>query len=271
MPSQKPTRSPDSRKSCGWMSPSARSPVPLGMAGVRKPSSDVRSASVNTARTRNIPSFGSTGRCPSQGREVSSSVSSNQLSSVSNEWHEAQTGLSRKCAGVRSPNCTRRGKSSSQRNGGARRTRSARGAPRRVRSLEHVLVEGDEPFLVRGHILFREDRRHGALGLAGATVDALIRFDEELVGSFIDAIDRTDVDARLVLDIDAGFRDDVRHSSLDVFAAVCAAPRKVRRKSGPQQGSPSTESVSCEAGRTPCYFAHAGASPFLCSSSGLWR
>src|SRR4029079_12342511 len=62
--------------------------------------------------------------------------------------------------------------------------------------------------------LFREDRVHRALRLAGATVDALVRGDEELpVRAFLvmDAIDRADRDAGDVEDIDAGLGDHIGH------------------------------------------------------------
>jgi len=61
------------------------------------------------------------------------------------------------------------------------------------------------------HILFGEDRRHRTLRLARPAIDALVRMDVQLVLALIDAIDRTDVDARLVLGIDAGFGNDVGH------------------------------------------------------------
>jgi hypothetical protein len=44
--------------------------------------------------------------------------------------------------------------------------------------------------------------------------------DVELIGSFIDAVDRTDVDTRAVLRILAGFSYDVRHVVPDNAAAA---------------------------------------------------
>src|SRR5262249_22958442 len=63
--------------------------------------------------------------------------------------------------------------------------------------------------------LLREDRVHRAFRLAGAAVDALVRVDEELaIRAFVvvDAVDRTDGDARQVEHIDAWLGDDVGHS-----------------------------------------------------------
>src|SRR5450432_2888833 len=114
---------------------------------------------------------------------------------------------------------------------------------RRIRLIEDVLVQRDEALQVRGNIFFREDCGHRALRLACATVDAFVGLDEQLVRPLIDAIDGTDVDTRLVLDVDACFGDDVRHSALDGVLSAYAPPRKVRRKAGPQQGSPTAESL----------------------------
>src|ERR1700712_39938 len=64
--------------------------------------------------------------------------------------------------------------------------------------------------LVRDGVL-REDRLDRALGLAGPAVDALLGVDDEHPVGLVDAVDGADVDAGLVLHIDAGFGDDVRH------------------------------------------------------------
>jgi hypothetical protein len=89
----------------------------------------------------------------------------------------------------------------------------ALGSPWGVGRAEYVLIDLDVFPEIRRNILFRENRRHGALGLARTTVDALIRMDVELVRALIDAVDRAHVDARPILRILAGFRDDVRHGS----------------------------------------------------------
>src|SRR5690606_27894657 len=55
----------------------------------------------------------------------------------------------------------------------------------------------------------REDRSDGALGLAGAAVDALVRMDVVLVLALIDAVDGTDLDAARVLRPDARLGDHI--------------------------------------------------------------
>src|SRR5207247_11465669 len=50
-----------------------------------------------------------------------------------------------------------------------------------------------------------------ALRLARPTVDALLRVDDEDPLELVNAVDRTDVDAGEVFDVDARLRDDVRH------------------------------------------------------------
>src|SRR5262249_47921914 len=67
------------------------------------------------------------------------------------------------------------------------------------------------PFL--GQRILREDRLDGALRLAGAAVDALLRIDDEQPVGLVDAVGRADVDARPVLDVDAGLGDDVGHAA----------------------------------------------------------
>src|SRR3954468_15000073 len=84
----------------------------------------------------------------------------------------------------------------------------------RAVALEHVPVDLDVLLEMTRHIFLGEDRRHRTLGLARAAVDALVGMNEQLLLTFVDAIDGTDVDARAVLRIDAGFGDDVGHSCL---------------------------------------------------------
>lgn len=83
-----------------------------------------------------------------------------------------------------------------------------------------VSVGLDEGQPVLRHVVLRENGVHGALRLAGAAIDALIRVDEHrqvlrsrLRFSLIDAFDRADVHAGGVLRGDAGFGDDVGHGS----------------------------------------------------------
>ena len=65
--------------------------------------------------------------------------------------------------------------------------------------------------LVRERVL-GEDRLHRALRFARPAVDALLRVDDQDPLELVDAVDRADVDAREVFDVDAGLGDDVRHS-----------------------------------------------------------
>ena len=65
-----------------------------------------------------------------------------------------------------------------------------------------------------GELVLREDRLDRALGLAGTAVDAFLRVDHENPARFVYAIHGTNVDARLVFDVDARLSDDVRHGGL---------------------------------------------------------
>src|SRR5207237_10274169 len=85
------------------------------------------------------------------------------------------------------------------------------GPSRRGGTLEHFAVDLDVFLEVRRYILFRKDRGHRALGLAGPTIDALVGMYVELIGTLIDAVDRTHVDACAVLRVLAGFIYDVGH------------------------------------------------------------
>ena len=81
--------------------------------------------------------------------------------------------------------------------------------------LVHALGEGvvdlHEGLPLLGQRVLGEDRLDGALRLAGAAVDALLRVDHEHPRGLVDAVDRADVDARAILDVDAGLRDHVGH------------------------------------------------------------
>src|SRR6266478_7193135 len=76
---------------------------------------------------------------------------------------------------------------------------------------EEFLVQGREALpLVRDFVL-GEDRLHRADRLARPAVDAFVGMDEEHRLSLVNAIDRAYLDAGLVLDVDAGFSDHIRH------------------------------------------------------------
>ena len=74
------------------------------------------------------------------------------------------------------------------------------------------VVDLDERVPFVGQRVLGEDRLDRALGLAGAAVDALLRVDDEDPVGLVDAVDRADVDAGEVFDVDAGLGDDVRHA-----------------------------------------------------------
>src|SRR5207344_3446681 len=74
-------------------------------------------------------------------------------------------------------------------------------------------VDGRELLPLTGELLVREDRGDGADRHAGVAIHALIRLDVEHPRALVDAVDRALVDARLVLDVDARFGDDVGHGT----------------------------------------------------------
>src|SRR3954465_11061321 len=80
-------------------------------------------------------------------------------------------------------------------------------------------VDGHEGIPLLGERVLGEDRLDRALRLARAAVDALLRVDHEHPVRLVDAIDRTDVDAGLVLDVDARLADHVRHAVAPAVAA----------------------------------------------------
>src|ERR671910_1665015 len=77
--------------------------------------------------------------------------------------------------------------------------------------LEPLGVHRGELLPFRRQIVLREDRRDGADRHAGITVHALVGMDVQHPRTFVDAVDRTLVHTGLVLDVDARFRDHVRH------------------------------------------------------------
>src|SRR5579884_15466 len=79
--------------------------------------------------------------------------------------------------------------------------------------LEILRVDGDVILPFFGNVRIGVDRLNGACGNAGAAVDAHFGIDVEHVVLIlsVDAVDRTNVDARLVFGPDARFGDDVGH------------------------------------------------------------
>jgi hypothetical protein len=100
------------------------------------------------------------------------------------------------------------------------------GTTRRVLALEYVAVDLDVLLQISRHVLFGKNRRHRTFRLAGPAIDALVGMDEQLLGTLVNAIHRTHVDARAILGVLAGFRYDVRH--LDPGSAMSAACRSPR-------------------------------------------
>jgi len=78
-----------------------------------------------------------------------------------------------------------------------------------VGALGEGVVDLHERLPLVGEGILGEDRLDRALGLAGAAVDALLGVDDEDALELVDAVDRADVDAGLVLNVDAGLGDDV--------------------------------------------------------------
>src|SRR5262249_35112467 len=60
--------------------------------------------------------------------------------------------------------------------------------------------------------VLREDRLDRALRFARPAVDTFLRVDDQHPPELVDAVDRADVHAGLVFDVDAGLGDDVRHA-----------------------------------------------------------
>ena len=65
-----------------------------------------------------------------------------------------------------------------------------------------------------GHIVFVVDRLDRADRLAGTAVDAFVGVYVQHPSALVNAVDRTFLDTGLVLEIDAGFGDRVRHEGL---------------------------------------------------------
>src|SRR4051812_15198769 len=84
--------------------------------------------------------------------------------------------------------------------------------------------------LLRQRVL-GEDRLDRAFRLAGTAVDALLGIDHEDPVGLVDAVDGAHVDARFVLDVDAGLADDVRHAAYSTEATKRSMTSLVRSKS----------------------------------------
>jgi hypothetical protein len=78
---------------------------------------------------------------------------------------------------------------------------------------EEVAVDGREMCHFGRQPKVFVDGLRGAGGHANAAVDAFIRVNVQSALAFVDAIDRTALDASAVLDVDAGAGDDVGHGT----------------------------------------------------------
>ena len=89
------------------------------------------------------------------------------------------------------------------------------------------VVDLHEPLPLHRDRVLGENRLDGALGLAGAAVDALFAIDHQHASSLVDAVDGTDVHTGLVLLVDTGLGDDVGHGwFLRVELRVGSIPKR---------------------------------------------
>jgi hypothetical protein len=92
-------------------------------------------------------------------------------------------------------------------------------------------VELGEPLPLLGYLVLGEDRVNGAGLYARVAIDAFLGVDEELidllvigfVGGRMDAVDRADLDARVVLDPDTRFCDHIGHCRVLCLGCFCEA------------------------------------------------
>src|SRR5581483_4380392 len=168
--------------------------------------------------------------------------------------------------------------------GGKRRTRRtgySRGLPRVERRVLHVVLGGvlvdelvddvhpvavgvvdqHERLPLVGQRVLREDRLDRALRLAGPAVDALLRVDDEDAVRLVDAVDRAHVDARAVFDVDARFRDDVRHG-----ADSSESPGRAAPVAGAPYPEGVSSSTSSRARSTSADFTTTWSKPAVCAA-----
>jgi hypothetical protein len=100
------------------------------------------------------------------------------------------------------------------------------------------VVNADEGLPLPGQRILGKDGFDRTLGFAGRAVDALFRVDDEDPVRFVDAVDRADVQAGEILNVDAGVGDDECH-------AVSVGEPGLGQRAGksPEQGRPSRDSV----------------------------
>jgi hypothetical protein len=93
-------------------------------------------------------------------------------------------------------------------------------------------------FPLLGNLGLREDRSDRTDRHAGVAVDAFLRMNEELVFIFIEACNRTDLDAGAILGPDAWVSDDVGHLVLLKVSAYIVHTPLLMGKQKPSQFSP---------------------------------
>jgi hypothetical protein len=81
-------------------------------------------------------------------------------------------------------------------------------------------VFGNKALLIGWGVLFGVDRADRASWDASAAINALVGVNEELIVTFVDALDWANLDAGAVFGSDAGLSDDVSHGISSLFTAV---------------------------------------------------
>src|SRR4029450_7130768 len=102
-----------------------------------------------------------------------------------------------------------------------------------------------------GHVVLVEDGLHRADRLAGAAVHALVGVDVEHAVALVDTVDRTLLDAGLVLDVDAGLGDDVGHLRVDPLVAAFLGLLDTRGLLTPSTWAPAAGKVDPTASLDP--------------------
>jgi hypothetical protein len=72
-------------------------------------------------------------------------------------------------------------------------------------------VKGGECLLVCRDVFFGVDRVDRTLGDADGAINALVRVDDQKIGTFAKTVNRADIDAICVFALDTGFCDYVCH------------------------------------------------------------
>jgi hypothetical protein len=85
---------------------------------------------------------------------------------------------------------------------------------------EELSVDLAELLPLRRNIIFVIDSFDWANWFASATVNALIRLDIKHARTFVDAINRAFLDARLIFNINTRFGNNVRHEKSSIWVAT---------------------------------------------------